>query len=195
MATNYYNVEMGVVDASGNLNVIYPVTTANNVAVGTNETLASRLNTINSNLNTLQNKGFYVASMNTSCNLNSSASNYGKKAINNISLSGNILIFANFFIEFRRDSYTEAGTFGVSIGGSEMKCDNGGIEGASILVYTSGGPRYRGIVTSYVDFKANKTDHVSMMYQGNFNGILYLGSFKGAATSLFNRVDIVVFRC
>lgn len=51
MATNYYNVEMGVVDASGNLNVIYPVTTANNVAVGTNETLASRLNTINSNIN------------------------------------------------------------------------------------------------------------------------------------------------
>ena len=53
MATNYYNVEMGVVDASGNLNVIYPVTTANNVAVGTNETLASRLNTINSNINAL----------------------------------------------------------------------------------------------------------------------------------------------
>ena len=132
--------------------------------------------------------------MNTSCNLNSSASNYGKKAINNISLSGNILIFANFFIEFRSDS-TTAGTFGVSIGGSKMKCDNGGIEDASIIVYTSGGPRYSGIVTRYVDFKANKTEQVSMMYQGNFNGILYLGSFKGAATSLYNTADIAVFRC
>lgn len=61
MATNYYNVEMGVVDASGNLNVIYPVTTANNVAVGTNETLASRLNTINSNINKKQNTIDYTS--------------------------------------------------------------------------------------------------------------------------------------
>ena len=75
---------------------------------------------LNSNLNTLQNKGFYFASMGTKCNLTSSDPNYGKTKINNISLSGNILIFANFFIEFRRDSYTEAGTFGVSIGGSGM---------------------------------------------------------------------------
>lgn len=50
MATNYYNVEMGVVDALGNLNVIYPVTTAANVAVGKNETLSDRLTSINSNM-------------------------------------------------------------------------------------------------------------------------------------------------
>lgn len=133
--------------------------------------------------------------MDVKCNLNSSTSGYGKTQINNISLSGNILIFANFFIEFRRDSYTEAGTFGVSIGGSGMTCDNNGITGATILVYTSGGPRYSGIVTRYVSFNANKTEQVSMMYQGNFDGILYLGSFKGAATSLYNRADIAVFRC
>lgn len=53
MATNYYNVEMGVVDSSGNVNVIYPVTTAANVAVASGETLASRLSTINSNISSL----------------------------------------------------------------------------------------------------------------------------------------------
>ena len=50
-------------------------------------------------------------------------------------------------------------------------------------------------MTRYVSFNANKTEQVSMMYQGNFDGILYLGSFKGAATSLYNRADIAVFRC
>ena len=132
--------------------------------------------------------------MGTKCNLTSSDPNYGKTKINNISLSGNILIFANFFIEFRNSSSTTAGTFGVSIGGSEMKCDNGGIEDASIIVYTSGGPRYIGTVSRSVSFNVNKTEQVSMMYQGNFNGILYLGSFKGAATSLYNTADIVIFR-
>ena len=133
--------------------------------------------------------------MGKKCYLTSSDPAYGKTQINNISLSGNILIFANFFIEFRRDSYTEAGTFGVSIGGSEMKCDNGGIEGASIIVYTSGGPRYIGTVSRSVSFSVNKTEQVSMMYQGKFDGILYLGSFKGAAKALYNTADIVVFRC
>ena len=133
--------------------------------------------------------------MDVKCNLNSSTSGYGKTQINNISLSGNILIFANFFIEFRRDGYTEAGTFGVSIGGSGMTCDNNGISGASILVYTSGGPRYIGTVSRSVSFSVNKTEQVSMMYQGNFNGILYLASFKGAAKALYNTADIVVFRC
>ena len=95
MATNYYNVEMGVVDASGNLNVIYPVTTANNVAVGTNETLASRLNTINSNINKKQNM----------INLSSSSNNYYRitsdrnpyEAIFSLG-QVNLLIFGNSFM-------------------------------------------------------------------------------------------------
>ena len=33
MATNYYNAQIGVVDASGNVNVIYPITKADNVDV------------------------------------------------------------------------------------------------------------------------------------------------------------------
>ena len=33
MATNYYNAQIGVVDASGNVNVIYPITKATNVDV------------------------------------------------------------------------------------------------------------------------------------------------------------------
>lgn len=33
MATNYYNAQIGVVDASGNVNVIYPITKASNVDV------------------------------------------------------------------------------------------------------------------------------------------------------------------
>ena len=32
MATTYNNAQIGVVDASGNLNVIYPITKATNVA-------------------------------------------------------------------------------------------------------------------------------------------------------------------
>ena len=92
MATNYYNVEMGVVDASGNLNVIYPVTTANNVAVGTNETLASRLNTLNSNINKKQNIINLSSSSDTYYRITSNRKPY--EAIFSLG-NVNLLIFGN----------------------------------------------------------------------------------------------------
>ena len=56
MATTYNNAQIGVVDASGNLNVIYPITKARNVAYKSTNvdeqltSLQSAVDTLNSNL-------------------------------------------------------------------------------------------------------------------------------------------------
>ena len=56
MATTYNNAQIGVVDASGNLNVIYPITKATNVAYKSTSvdekltSLQSAVDTLNKNL-------------------------------------------------------------------------------------------------------------------------------------------------
>ena len=61
MATTYNNAQIGVVDASGNLNVIYPITKATNVAYKSTNvdakltSLQSAVDTLNSNLSTIKN--------------------------------------------------------------------------------------------------------------------------------------------
>lgn len=62
MATTYNNAQIGVVDASGNLNVIYPITKATNVAYKSTSvdakltSLQSAVDTLNSNLGSLDKK-------------------------------------------------------------------------------------------------------------------------------------------
>ncbi len=62
MATTYNNAQIGVVDASGHLNVIYPITKATNVAYKSTNvdakltSLQSAVDTLNSNLGSLDKK-------------------------------------------------------------------------------------------------------------------------------------------
>ena len=55
MATTYNNAQIGVVDASGNLNVIYPITKATNVAYKSTN-VDAKLTSLQSAVDTLNSK-------------------------------------------------------------------------------------------------------------------------------------------
>ena len=58
MATTYNNAQIGVVDASGNLNVIYPITKATNVAYKSTS-VDAKLTSLQSAVDTLNSKIAY----------------------------------------------------------------------------------------------------------------------------------------
>ena len=100
MATTYNNAQIGVVDASGNLNVIYPITKATNVAYKSTN-VDAKLTSLQSAVDTLNSK-FSVYSYNNTVTQNRAV------AQNNIcsfsSYTGTILVFGIYYASYSNSS-------------------------------------------------------------------------------------------
>ena len=112
MATTYNNAQIGIVDANGNLNVIYPITKATNVAYKSTSvdaeltSLQSAVDTLKSNLS-----NYICKKLKVSLNISSSGNTYTFKG--NIS---NTNIFGLLIIGFAKASSSNMGPCDVAIG-------------------------------------------------------------------------------